>query len=146
MGDLTLSLHPWEPQSCHLLNGSSAHSIGWQWCSQRGVRMYLEPSLCSVNPRLPSSLSASSSHSVFLSFASRLPPGILPLKPISHHMFSLCAACGILVPQPEIEPVPPAVKAQCPNTWTTKKALLFFDPLNRTFPKGKGLKSKRREG
>ena len=31
------------------------------------------------------------------------------------------AACGILVPQPEIQPRPLAVKAQSPNDWTTKE-------------------------
>ena len=30
-----------------------------------------------------------------------------------------CAACGILVPQPGIEPVPPAVEARSLNHWTT---------------------------
>ena len=32
-------------------------------------------------------------------------------------------ACGILVPQPGIEPMPPAVEAQCPNHWTVKEFL-----------------------
>ena len=32
-----------------------------------------------------------------------------------HHV-----ACGILVPQPGIEPVPSAVKAQNPNHWTAR--------------------------
>ena len=35
-----------------------------------------------------------------------------------------CAAHGILVPQPGVEPTPPAVEAQCPNHWTTRE-----DPL-----------------
>ena len=30
-------------------------------------------------------------------------------------------ACGILVPSPGIEPVPPAVEAQSPNHWTAKE-------------------------
>ena len=30
-------------------------------------------------------------------------------------------ACGILVPQPGIEPVPPAVEAQSPDYWTTRE-------------------------
>ena len=30
-------------------------------------------------------------------------------------------ACGILVPQPGIEPVPLAVEVQSPNHWTTRK-------------------------
>ena len=35
--------------------------------------------------------------------------------------FSGCAACGILVPRPGIEPVSPAVGAQSPNQWTTRE-------------------------
>ena len=31
------------------------------------------------------------------------------------------AACSILVPQPGIEPEPPAVEAWCPNHWTTRE-------------------------
>ena len=31
------------------------------------------------------------------------------------------AACGILVPQPGIEPRPSAVKAQSPNHWTARE-------------------------
>ena len=40
-----------------------------------------------------------------------------------HHM-----ACGILVPQPRIRPMPPAVKAQSLNHWTGRKiwGFLFF--------------------
>ena len=30
-------------------------------------------------------------------------------------------ACGILVPQPGVKSVPPALKAQSPNCWTTGK-------------------------
>ena len=36
-----------------------------------------------------------------------------------------CKACGILVPWPGFEPMPPAVEAQSPNHWTTSK--LFFN-------------------
>ena len=32
-----------------------------------------------------------------------------------------CTACGILVPQPGTEPVPPAVEAQSLNHWTTRE-------------------------
>ena len=39
-----------------------------------------------------------------------------------HHM-----ACGILVPQPEIEPAPPAVVACSLNHGTTKKVPGLFD-------------------
>ena len=31
------------------------------------------------------------------------------------------AACGILVPQPGIEPMPPAVEVQSPNHWTARE-------------------------
>ena len=31
-------------------------------------------------------------------------------------------ACGVLVPQPRIKPVPSAVEAQSPNHWTTRRA------------------------
>ena len=44
-------------------------------------------------------------------------------------LFCSCpAACGILVPQPGIQPVPPAVEAQSPNPWTTREFpyLCFF--------------------
>ena len=37
------------------------------------------------------------------------------------------AACGILVPQPGIEPVPPAVEAQSLNHWTAREVPLFPD-------------------
>ena len=36
-----------------------------------------------------------------------------------HHM-----ACGILVPWPGIEPMPPALEARSPNHWTTREVLL----------------------
>ena len=32
-----------------------------------------------------------------------------------------CAACGILVPRPGIEPGPSAVKARSPNLWTARE-------------------------
>ena len=35
--------------------------------------------------------------------------------------WSHCAAWGILVPQPGIEPVAPAVEAQSPNHWTARE-------------------------
>ena len=34
-----------------------------------------------------------------------------------------CAACGILVPPPGIEPGPSAVRTQSPNHWTTREFL-----------------------
>ena len=35
-------------------------------------------------------------------------------------------ACGILVPQPEIEPAPPAVEARSLNHWTTREVPAIF--------------------
>ena len=35
--------------------------------------------------------------------------------------WSRCTACGILVPQPGIELMPPAMEAWSPNHWTTKE-------------------------
>ena len=35
-------------------------------------------------------------------------------------------ACGILVPRPGIEPVPPAVEAQSLNHWTTREILKIY--------------------
>ena len=32
-----------------------------------------------------------------------------------------CVACGILVPRPGIEPLPPALGAQSPNHWTARE-------------------------
>lgn len=32
-----------------------------------------------------------------------------------------CTACGILVSQPGIEPAPPVLGAQSPNTWTARE-------------------------
>ena len=32
-----------------------------------------------------------------------------------------CAACGILVPHPGIEPTPPAVEVQSLNRWTARE-------------------------
>ena len=48
-------------------------------------------------------------------------------------------ACGILVPQPEIEPSPSAVRTQSPNHWTTSKFLLV--PLVNQSYKGKKARS-----
>ena len=68
----------------------------------------------------------------------RLPPfhsfvyKLLLSLPLSLLPFFFCLtsmACGILVPQPGIEPVPPAVKAQSLNPWTTREVpslLPFF--------------------
>ena len=48
-------------------------------------------------------------------------------------------ACGILVPQPETEPSPSAVRTQSPNHWTTSKFLLV--PLVSQRYKGKKARS-----
>ena len=56
--------------------------------------------------------------------------------------FWLCfTARGILVPQPGIEPVPPAVEARSPNPWTARevliqivlKLIIFGFPANNNF-------------
>ena len=51
----------------------------------------------------------------------------------SHNLFGFfggflphCTACGILVPQPRIEPMPPAVEAQSLNHWTAREVPGFF--------------------
>ena len=36
-----------------------------------------------------------------------------------------CEACGILVPRPGIEPIPPAVEARSLNHWTAREVLAF---------------------
>ena len=36
-----------------------------------------------------------------------------------------CVACGLIAPQPEIEPVPPALEAQSPNHCTAKNSPNF---------------------
>ena len=47
--------------------------------------------------------------------------------PLSLHDLQLfvfwlcCTACGILLPRPGIEPVPPAVEVQSPNHWTARE-------------------------
>ena len=39
---------------------------------------------------------------------------------------TLCPACGILVPWPGIEPVPPAVKAWSLNHWTAREVPVYL--------------------
>ena len=43
------------------------------------------------------------------------------------------AACGILVPQPGIEPTPPEVEARSPNHWTTREVspLYLLNPAGQ---------------
>ena len=43
-----------------------------------------------------------------------------------YFFFFLATLCGILVPQPGIEPVPPAVEAWSLNHWTTREVLVYF--------------------
>ena len=38
-------------------------------------------------------------------------------------LFFFCMACGILVPQPGIRPMPPALEAWSPDHWTTREVL-----------------------
>ena len=48
---------------------------------------------------------------------------------VSIYMFWPCRiACGILVPQPGIEPGAPAVRAPSPNHWTAREfpSIYFF--------------------
>ena len=47
------------------------------------------------------------------------------LKTLGIFFFLYHVACGILVPQPGIEPRPLAVKEQSPNHWTTREVLFF---------------------
>ena len=49
---------------------------------------------------------------------------------LSLSLWSCCTACGILVPRPEMETVPPAVEAQSPNQWTSREVpgVCFFLP------------------
>ena len=43
-----------------------------------------------------------------------------------------CMACGILVPQPGIEPVAPALGAQSLNHWATREVLLMLHHFQKT--------------
>jgi hypothetical protein len=40
-----------------------------------------------------------------------------------------CSACGLLVPQPGIEPRPSAVRVLSPNHWITREFLVFKNLL-----------------
>ena len=41
-------------------------------------------------------------------------------------LFGCITASGILVPQPGIEPMPPAVEAQSPDHWTAREVPYYF--------------------
>ena len=45
--------------------------------------------------------------------------------------WSHCVVCRILVPQPGIQPVSPAVGARSPNYWTTREVPDFFFFFNK---------------
>ena len=46
----------------------------------------------------------------------------VPFEPFFFFFFWPChTACGILVPQPGIKPVPPALEAQSSNHWTARE-------------------------
>ena len=58
-----------------------------------------------------------------------------------------CAACGILVPPPRIEPMPPVLEAWSLNHWTAREVPLslkynkMVGPLDsETLPNSEGLK------
>ena len=42
------------------------------------------------------------------------------------YFWPCCMACQILVPQPGIEPVSPAVETWSPNHWTTREFPVFL--------------------
>ena len=61
-----------------------------------------------------------------------LPPTLPTLPRIQNHIVGFgffwpcCAACGILVPQPGMEPAPSAVKSRGPNHWTAREFPVGF--------------------
>ena len=57
-----------------------------------------------------------------LSISSRLSFFFLSLSLSLFFFFRLhCVSCGILVPQPGVEPTPLVVKAQSPNPWIARE-------------------------
>ena len=58
--------------------------------------------------------------SLFLSFSVIYPTDVCVCVYIHTHIY-LAGPCGILVPQPGIEPLPPAVEAQSFNHWTARE-------------------------
>ena len=72
--------------------------------------------ICLIDPYPPSKESDLPwNHPLFVRIIS------LPPSPWSSFLFFGRAACGILVPQPGIEPVPPALEAQSLNHWSTRE-------------------------
>ena len=55
-------------------------------------------------------------------------PFLYPISPLFLFL-ALPHACRILVPQPGIEPKPPAVEAQSLNHWTSREVLHFFSAI-----------------
>ena len=53
----------------------------------------------------------------------------LPVKLFFFFFWPCHMACKILVPQPGIEPVPPALEAGSPNLWTTREVPKYFSHL-----------------
>ena len=75
-------------------------------------------------------------HPMGISASLKLPPSLLlfPQEMLFLFVFILfwphCTACGILAPQPGIEPTPLALEMQSLNHWTTREApgtVKFFD-------------------
>ena len=57
--------------------------------------------------------------------------GLAPISlSLSLSLWPCCMACGILVPRPDMETVPPAVEAQSLNQWTAREVpgICFFLP------------------
>ena len=50
-----------------------------------------------------------------------LAPSVITLQQSQFFFWPHCAACGILVPRPGIEPVPRAVEVGSPNHWTARE-------------------------
>ena len=61
----------------------------------------------------------------------------LPLHSYQLFLFlaTPCAACGISVPQPEVEPKPSAERVWSPNYWTVRKFLSILDIKFKIFKK-----------
>ena len=65
-------------------------------------------------------------HSVLLSFVfffflSLASPYFIKLLLFLKILQLYCKVCGILIPRPGVEPIPPAVQGQSFNHWTTRE-------------------------